>query len=128
MGFTFSWNLFNGFNTKNQVKSAKLQYAITNLQIAQNKAKLISSTQVAYMRWLGDKEVLKLEEDNIKLAEQSLKITKERLRLGLGNYLEAKESQSSYEAAITRLVNARYNLKQSETALKKLTGGLIKAD
>jgi len=44
----------------------------------------------------------------------------------LGNYLEAKESQSTYQAALTRLVNARYNVKQSEIALQKLRGGMIK--
>lgn len=126
MGFTFSWNLFNGWTTHNQVQSARLQYAIANMQIAQNKAKLLSSTQVAYTRWLGDRQILSLEEANIKLAEQSLNITKERLKLGLGNYLEAKESQSTFQAAMTRLVNARYNVKQSEIALQKLQGILFK--
>lgn len=78
------------------------------------------------MRWLGDKESLQLEEENIKLAEQSLFIMLERMRLGLGNYLETKESQSSYEAAITRLVTARYNLKESETKLKRVVGDFMR--
>jgi outer membrane protein len=126
MGFSFSWNLFNGWTTHNQVQSARLQYSIAQMQIAQNKAQLMSRTQVAYIRWMGDQQILAMEEANIKLAEQSLNITKERLKLGLGNYLEAKESQSTYQAALTRLVNARYNVKQSEIALQKLRGGMIK--
>ena len=126
MGFSFSWNLFNGWTTHNQVQSAQLQYSIAQMQIAQNKAQLMSRTQVAYIRWMGDQQILAMEEANIKLAEQSLNITKERLKLGLGNYLEAKESQSTYQAALTRLVNARYNVKQSEIALQKLRGGMIK--
>lgn len=125
-GFTFSWNLFNGLNTNNQIKVAKLDLENSNLYAESTKYMLFSSTNTAYTRWLGDREMLTLEEENIKLAEESLKITTERLRLGLGNYLEIKESQKSYQEAITRLVNARYNLKASETVLRKLTGELLK--
>ncbi len=125
-GFTFSWNLFNGLRTHNQVQVAKIQQLSAELRVQRTKDTAISAAQSAYTRWLGDKEILAIEEDNIKLSEQSLKITTERLRLGLGNFLETKESQSSYEEAITRLVNARYNLKQSETTLKKLTGEFLK--
>lgn len=125
-GFTFSWNLFNGLRTHNQVQVAKIQQLSAELRVQRTRDTAISAAQSAYTRWLGDKEILILEEENIKLSEQSLKITTERLRLGLGNFLETKESQSSYEEAITRLVNARYNLKQSETTLKKLTGEFIK--
>lgn len=125
-GFTFSWNLFNGLRTYNQVQVAKIQQLSAELRVQRTRDTAISAAQSAYTRWLGDKEILILEEENIKLSEQSLKITTERLRLGLGNFLETKESQSSYEEAITRLVNARYNLKQSETTLKKLTGEFLK--
>jgi outer membrane protein TolC len=125
-GFTFSWNLFNGFNTSNQLKAARLDLENSSLYVESTKYMLFSGANIAYTRWLGDKEMLTLEEDNIKLAEESMKITTERLRLGLGNYLEIKESQKSYEEAITRLVNARYNLKASETELRKLTGELLK--
>jgi outer membrane protein TolC len=126
VGFTFSWNLFNGLNTSNQVKAAKLDLENSNIYAESTKYLLFSSANIAYTRWLGDREMLLLEEENIKLAEESMKITTERLRLGLGNYLEIKESQKSYEEAITRLVNARYNLKASETELRKLTGELLK--
>lgn len=126
VGFTFTWNLFNGFNTSNNIKVAKLQLDNSNIYVESTKYMLFSGANVAYIRWLGDKEMLSLEEENIKLAEESMHIATERMRLGLGNYLEIKESQNSYEAAITRLVNARYNLKSSETELRRITGELMK--
>jgi outer membrane protein TolC len=125
-GFTFTWNLFNGLNTSNQIKAAQLDLENNNLYAESIKYTLFSGANVAYRKWLGDKEMLTLEEENIRLAEESMHITTERLRLGLGNYLEIKESQKSYEEAITRLVNARYNLKASETGLRKMTGELLK--
>lgn len=124
-GFAFSLNIFNGFNTSNQVRAAKLQLENNNLEAERIKYVLFSGANVAYIHWLGAQEMLKLEEENIKIAEEAMKITTERLRLGLGNYLETKESQKSYEDAITRLVNARYNLKVSETDLRRMTGELL---
>jgi outer membrane protein TolC len=125
-GITFSWNLFNGFNTNHQIKIAELQYQNSEVIADQLKYNLFSQVSAAYYQWLGATDALKLEEENILLAEESLKITAERMRLGLGNYLEIKESQKSYEDALTRLVTARYNLKLAETGLKKLTGELVK--
>jgi outer membrane protein TolC len=126
LGFTFSWNVFNGFTTKKQLMSTQLQIKNDQLNVEKTKFTLYSAATIAYQIWMSNKEMLSLEEENIKLAERSMLITTERLKLGLGNYIEIKESQNSYEAAITRLVNARYNLKIAETTLKKLTGELVR--
>lgn len=126
LGFTFSWNVFNGFTTKKQLMTTQLQIKNDQLNVEKTKFSLYSAATIAYQIWMSNKEMLSLEEENIKLAERSMLITTERLKLGLGNYIEIKESQNSYEAAITRLVNARYNLKIAETTLKKLTGELVR--
>lgn len=125
-GFGVSWNVFNGWVTKRQLQVNDLQYKNNIMQLDKIRSSLISESATAYIRWLGDQEILQLEEENIKMAEQSLYITMERMKMGLGNYLEVKESQSSYEQAITRLVNARYNVKESETKLKRISGDLVK--
>lgn len=125
MGFNVTWNVFNGHQVKKQVQVANIQMQNNLLDVERIQSNLFSETNTAYARWIGDKETLALEEENIKLAEQSLFIMLERMKLGLGNYLETKESQSSYEAATTRLVTARYNLKESETRLKKMTGKFV---
>ena len=125
VGLNFSWNIFNGYTTKNQIKVSN--YTLQNSKLESYKVKLsLNNTAVAtFQRMSNDQEILTLEEDNIKLAQEALDISLERLKLGLGNYLEIKESENTYEASITRLVNARYNLKQSETSLKKLMGNLV---
>jgi outer membrane protein len=125
MGFNVTWNVFNGHQVKKQVQVANIQMQNNLLDVERIQSNLFSETNTAYARWIGDKETLALEEENIKLAEQSLFIMLERMKLGLGNYLETKESQSSYEAATTRLVTARYTLKESETRLKKMTGKFV---
>lgn len=124
-GFNFTWNIFNGFIVKKQLEAANIQQHSNQLNVDRTLTSLYTESSNAYTRWLGDKQALALEEENIKLAEQSLFIMLERMKLGLGNYLETRESQSSYEAAVTRLVTARYNLKESETRLRKITGEFV---
>ena len=124
-GLNLSWNIFDGFNTKNQIKVGKYLVQNSQLEADQMKFTFYNAAYSAYQRMLNDQEILALEEANIQLAQEALTISLERLKIGLGNYLEIKESQNTYEAAITRLVNARFNLKQSETAIKKLMGTLI---
>ncbi len=124
-GVNLSWNIFNGFNTRNQIKVGK--FAVQNSQIEVDKMKFTfyNAAFSAYQKMLNDQEILTLEEENIQLAQEALNISLARLKIGLGNYLEIKESQSTYEESITRLINARYNLKQSETTIKKLMGTLV---
>jgi outer membrane protein len=125
-GLNLSWKLFSGFTTQNQLKVAKLNYLNTALEVDKTSAILSAAVTIAYRWWAGNIEIVSLEEDNILLANENLKISAERLKLGLANYLEIKESENSYELAINRLVNARYNLKEAETNLKKLSGMLLK--
>ena len=126
LGFTFTWNLYNGWNTHNQIQVAELQTQNNILYVESTKLNMLSSANIAYLHWLGYRQILDLEEENIKVAEESLKITTERLRIGLGSSIEVIESQQSYEDAITRLVNARYNVKSAEVSMKKLMGELVK--
>lgn len=125
-GFTLTWNIFNGNKTNIQMKVAKINIRNNDLLEHKLKNSLYADAKTAYSNWLGNKEALELEEQNISLAEQSLHIMLERMKVGLGNYLETKESQNAYEQAITRLVNARYDLKESEIKLKKITGNFVK--
>lgn len=124
-GVNLSWNIFNGFNTRNQIKVGKFVVQNSQIEVDKMKFTFYNAAFSAYQRMLNDQEILTLEEDNIKLAQEALNISLSRLQIGLGNYLEIKESQSTYEESITRLVNARYNLKQSETSIKKLMGILV---
>lgn len=126
LGFTFTWNLYNGWNTHNQIEVAQLQTQNNLLYLESTKLNMLSAANIAYLHWLGNKQILDLEEENIKVAEESLKITTERLRIGLGSSIEVIESQQSYEDAVTRLVTARYNTKEAEVSMKKLMGELVK--
>lgn len=125
-GFTASWRIFNGFILNNRIKNAQLQvqnasYSITNLQL-QVQQQLLN----AFKKYQDDQKILQLEEENLKLVKEAVAIALERFRIGSSNTLELQQIQQTYDNALIRLVEARYNGKVSETQLMKLNGTLVK--
>lgn len=126
VGFTATWNLFNGRILSTQIRNAKVQMDIAEVQLEQSR--LILESQV-YQSWNNAKlafEILKLEEDNIFLARENVTIAMQRYNIGNGTSIELMIAQQSYDTAQVRLVTARYNAITAEINLKKLRGEFIK--
>ncbi len=125
-GFTATWRIFNGFTLNNRIKNAKLQEENATLNYNNVQLQIGQQLLVAYKHFLDDQKVLELEEDNLKLVKEAVNIALERFRIGSSNTLELKEIQQTFDDALVRLSEARYNAKVSETQLIKLNGNLIK--
>jgi outer membrane protein len=126
LGLTASWTIFNGLNTANQIKNARLQLDNANYEFNNTKALLDAQLYSMFKRYQDDAKILELEEENTKLAKEAVDIALERFRIGSSNSLELKEIQKSYDDALTRLADARFNAKVSETQLMKLNGEIVK--
>lgn len=126
LGFTASWTIFNGFNTSTQIKNARLQIDNANYEYNNSKQLLNLQLHLLFKRYQDDAKLLGLEEENVNLAKEAVDIALERFRIGSSNSIELKEIQRSYEEALTRLAQARYNAKASEVQLMKLNGEIVK--
>ncbi|MBL7883012.1 MAG: TolC family protein [Bacteroidia bacterium] len=126
LGFTASWTIFNGLNANNQIKNARLQ--LENANYEYNSAKALLDIQLfnLFKKYQDDAKILELEQENTKLAKEAVDIALERFRIGSSNSLELKEIQRSYDDALTRLAEAQYNAKVTETQLMKLNGEIVK--
>jgi outer membrane protein TolC len=125
-GLTLSWNIFNGFNTGRQIKNAKLNLKSTQLLLADTQSKIEQELYVSFRKFESDKSILKLEESNVISAKENVDVALEAYRLGSISGLQLKEAQNSYEESFSRLIDARYQAKLSETLLMKLNGDLVK--
>ena len=118
--------LFNGTLTQKQVKVADIN--VLNAETTFKKIHLLTATK--YFKAQKDfekaKQTLKLEQENILLADENLKIATERFRLGQSTAIEMRQAETSYTSAMSRLVNAKFNSKSSETELLRLMGQLVK--
>lgn len=125
-GLTLSWNIFNGFNTGREISNAKLNKLSADLTLADTRSRIDHELYVSFKKFESDKEILALEESNLEFAKENVTVALEAYRLGSISGLQLKEAQNSFETAFSRLVEARYQAKLSETELMRLNGELVK--
>ena len=80
----------------------------------------------AFQNYEQQKKALALEEENILLARENLDIVFQTYKLGAATLLQLKLAQNSMADADTRLIEARYNAKLSETELMRLSGRIVR--
>jgi outer membrane protein len=126
VGGSLAIPLFNGLNTIRQYQVAKLETQKSSQIFNQTLYSINTALYNSYKDYTISQQVLELEEDNILLAKENVNIALERFKLSQSVSLELREAQKSYQDAIIRLVNARYDTKTAETELLRLSGELVK--
>lgn len=125
-GFTVSMPILNYFNTRRQIRQARLDIDYQKL-VFENQRSLVNLNVVnAFIAYEQQKKALMLEEENILLARENVSIILEVFRLGATTIIQLREAQQSLQDAYTRLITARYNTKLSETELLRLKGEIIR--
>lgn len=124
-GLSLSIPILNNYQIKRNIKQAENDIAYQELLYAYQQRQIENAISIAFKNYLLQKNVLELEEQNIRLAKENVYISSERLRLGITTVLELRETQKSLEDAYNRLIAARYNAKVAETDLLRLTGEIL---
>lgn len=124
-GVTASLPLFHGFNINRQINNARIDVLNAKLQLTAIEEQVNADLINAFRNFTNNLDLLKLEEENILLAREVLSIAQERYKVGSSNNLELQDAQRTFEESMTRLADARFNAKLSETSLKQLSGKLV---
>ena len=122
---TLTYPIFDGDNLKRQVENSRIDIETIKIRQKEFSFNLESNLNIAYQNYLNALEILRGEEENMRIAKQSIEIAMERYRLSRSTVLELKQIQQGYEAAVTRAVNARYDAKAAEIDMMRLSGLLI---
>jgi len=125
-GVTATLPLFNGSRLNTQVKNAKLDLLVAQLEYAQEQHALNADVLKAWQEFQSRKSMMALEEGNIADAREILAIAEERFRVGASSLIELKDAKNTYGAAMRRLAGARYDAKLAETELRRLAGVLVR--
>ena len=117
--------IFDGFNRSRLEQNARIGEETSQLQLSQAQLQLDAEAEQAWARYQNRLQLLKLEETNILLARENVAITLERYRLGLLAPLALREAQRTQLDAEVRLLDIRYQAKQAEIVLRRLSSGLV---
>lgn len=125
-GLSAGWLLFSGNKNNKLVKERQIRLLNQKNLTELNKQQVDAMVYIHYQNYLTNKKILELELYNLKGAEELLSVSMERYKIGKANLLETKEAQSNLEEAQTRMINASYDCKKSETELLRSNGDLVK--
>ena len=123
---TLTYPIWDGDNLKRQTENSRIDIETNKIRQKELSYNLESNINIAYQNYLNAIEILRGEEENMKIAKQSIEIAMERYRLSRSTVLELKQIQQGYEAAVTRAVNAKFDAKTAEIEMMRLSGSLIR--
>ncbi|GGK66860.1 TolC family protein [Rufibacter glacialis] len=123
-GVTASVPIFTGFNQRRNEQNANILINSAQLQFEQVNQNINAQLASAYQTYLTNISLVRLEENNQRIARQNLDITMEKYRLGSITTVEVRDAQLNYVNAAVRYSNAQYLAKLGEIALKEIAGTL----
>ncbi|MDR1666243.1 MAG: TolC family protein [Bacteroidales bacterium] len=125
-GITASIPLFDGLNIRRQIKNAELNKASADLLHEETQKEIEAQVATAFNAYEVNRHLAAFEQANLSIAAENLDISMERYHYGAISAVELREVQRSYLSATNRMIVAAYNAKIAETALKLLTGEVMK--
>lgn len=125
-GITASWLLFSGMRNQKLIKEGNL-VALNQRYITQQTEQLVdASVFVNFKAFQINKQIVDLEQQNLKDSKDVQIVSLERYRIGKSNLLETIQTQKNLEDAQVRYINALYAIKLAETELLRINGVLVK--
>jgi outer membrane protein TolC len=125
-GLTASIPLFDGLNIKRKIKNAKLNKENADLLYEETQKGIEAQVATAFNAYEVNRNLADFERANLSIAAENLDVSMERYHYGAISAVELREVQRSYLSATNRMIVAVYNAKIAETALKLLTGEVMK--
>ena len=126
LNLSASYNLYDGGNRKRGVENAKVQEMIADLNIEDLKRRLSTQLYNTLATYNNQIRLLQLTDNLVENSEENLRIAEERFKAGKINSFDFRSIQLGYINASQSKLTAIFNLKNTETDLIQLIGGLVR--
>lgn len=123
--FTLAFTLFDGGRIKRQIKNAQIQETMGALQTDELKLLLNNDLLMAFDRYNVRKKLLEISVESLENASLNLELAEERYKNGTINSFNYRDIQVNYLLAALRNLQSKFDLIQTDTALLRLTGGIL---
>ena len=106
--FSLSIPIFNRFQTRNRVKSARIQHTALSWQLEESKKALYKEIQQAYYNALAAESKYKSSQSANESAEASFRLMSEKYANGKASATEYNEMRTAWMKALSDGVQAKY--------------------
>jgi len=121
-GATMKLPLFTGFRIANQIKEASHRKGEASEELQSLANEIVLQIIRAYLARTTNAEQIALEQERVSFAKEAMKLASERYRLGLSPIVEVVRATAALFEAESRLAEARYIYKTSESVVAYATG------
>lgn len=125
LGVGVNYLLYDGGNRSVRAQTAKLEEMTAKLNVDAATQQLRAALVATLDRYENQRQVIAITRSLIDNAERNLEITEERFNGGTINSFDYRAVQLSYVNAEFQLLNALLQLKNTETEIARLTGGVV---
>lgn len=108
LGFSLRVPIFDGFSTRNSIRTAKLQRHTAQLQLDQQENQLFTDIQLAYTQAIGAREKYLTSEKTLEKTRLSFDATRERYDLGRATATDFEQAKNNLFLTEVNRIRAHY--------------------
>lgn len=108
IGLSLSIPIFNRFETKSQVESAKLNVESSKIEIENVKKELRKNITQAYYNAIAAKNRWEASEKSVKANEESYRFANQKFEVGRGNQYEVNLAKTNLAQSISEQTQSKY--------------------
>ena len=120
VGVNASLNLFDGFNTENNIKKSKIELDRQAIQVEQAKYDIEIAVIEAYIQALYAKDNISLAEKLLETSEKEMKIAEAKFKVGSISQKDYSDMAAQYANKQYSLIRAKNQFAQQLLTLKQL--------
>lgn len=109
IGFTLKVPLFNRMETRNRIKTARLQYFTQSIQLEETKKELYKEIQQAYYSALAARTKYTSSRTAVQANEAAFKLMSEKYVEGKASFVEYNEVKQNLMKATSEGIQAKYD-------------------
>jgi outer membrane protein len=121
-GLTVTQNVFNGFTTVNQTRSAEAQVLGARETLRNTEQNVLLDAVISYMAVVRDTAIVELQRQNLEALREQLRATRDRFEVGELTRTDVAQSEARVALAESQLSAANAALNASRAAFRRDIG------
>lgn len=121
-GIEISQSLFDGFQTRNNVRAAEAQVRASDEGLRNQEQNTLFDAASAYMDVIRDRQVAVLTEQNLQFLTEQARAARSRFEVGEGTRTDVAQADASRSEAIAQLAAATAQAESSAAIYRRVIG------
>lgn len=109
-GITLNWNIFNGFQVRNQIQKAAINKQISDINLQRAKNNLMNEINSALNSYNAARARFNASKNSVEAQKLSYEFLQKRFEAGAGTSYDFIQAKNSYLQSQSQELQARYEL------------------